>query len=126
MTPLELPLRRGCHAETARPILPAPRTGDRSPCKAESGSISAHGYDFDDTGMVYIPEEDAFEAFFALIFSHFSFAVNFGLFDLLTPLSIPFAIATSRADGEMIALITADRYNKLFQRHRESQVGRAS
>lgn len=43
----------------------------------------------------YIEEEPLdFAAFFAFILSHFSFAVNFGLFDLLTPLSMFFAIRT--------------------------------
>ena len=46
------------------------------------------------------PSRPTWPLFFAFILSHFSFAVSFGLFDLLTPLSMPFAIATSCAGGE--------------------------
>jgi hypothetical protein len=36
-----------------------------------------------------------FDAFFAFILSHFSLAVNFGLFDFVTPLSMLFAMKSS-------------------------------
>jgi hypothetical protein len=63
----------------------------------------------DECPFTYSPLPD-FAAFFALILSHFSLAVNFGLFDLLTPLSMLFAIQTSSVQGDRSSVQEAINY----------------